>query len=154
MVHLKADNEFSPENMVTAIKTSFLKHFPDSFISISATSGSDVIVIMKLALGKNNSEYLNGIVQNDPMHTVISVTGWDKDRKPTSKMRVENSSNYGLMLKAPAGSWKSYESLKLWRNFTCAPEKVVPTLDKYFAKLKEAVKNNLDRLPEYAKNKI
>jgi hypothetical protein len=145
----------SPEDMAEQAKEVFKKVFPHSFINASVGKLGEPSVLLKIALGTDKSEFSNGIIQNDPMHTVIMIDGWNRDGSTRDKFTVENNSNSGLTVKAsPENKMYAFERIKIWRKFSGDKAKVLSGLEKYFVKVKEAIKENLDRLPEYAKDKI
>lgn len=62
-------NATSNTNLIyqNIIANSFAKHFPESYFGISKLPLSDGFCI-SFALGKDKTEWMNGIIQNDPLN--------------------------------------------------------------------------------------
>jgi hypothetical protein len=152
---IKEESEATIEDVQSAVKEAFLKVFPKSGITVQISKLGEPSLVIRYILASDSKECSNGIIQNDPMFTVIQIDAWNKDGSFKGKYKVENDSNSGFSVKAPPESRMAFERVKFWRNFTVpSKDKLITNLTKYFDKLKSGIADNLDRLPEYAKDKI
>lgn len=96
--------------------------FPDSFVSARASTslGGGFHVTLHFALGLDNSEWQNGIIQNDPAYMILFVYSDSVDL-------VQVSYN---MRKA---------GVPIIRQRKCTPEEGVKHIFNYFEKNKDAI---------------
>jgi hypothetical protein len=146
------ENKFADaEAFAKKVKETYESVFPKSYIGVSVGKLGEPSVLLKIALGQKG-EYTNGIIQNDPMHQVIQIEGWNKDGSRRDSFSASNSSK-GLMVKSSDPKY-AFESIKVWRAFKGDEKKILDGLKKYFEKLKATAKENLDKLPEYVADKV
>lgn len=124
------------ETMGLKVERLVNEKFPNSFFSteISTLGGvSRPSLIFRFALGKDSSEWKNGIVHNDPCHTIFFIHGKIIDGEYTN---LELNSNvHGYTNK----NWK-HDKLG-WRNLNknVTDESILKLLNKYFTKMEEKI---------------
>lgn len=128
---------------IEKIKIYFYSAFPDSYISISKPAISKDGLNVSIALGKDKSEFQNGIIQNDPIHTHFFIH--------------ENEGEYSLEAKIsisslkPDNSYMAMSSQKIrtrklkFTNEQKNLAKAAKKLDEYFYKIKDALTENADK---------
>lgn len=142
--------EISEKDYVNKIEETIKKYFPDSYIVVTDKGmlGGDSILI-KFAFGKDKSEWENGIIHNDNgwMHIWLHES-FTKDGKMKPMIDVESDT---------AGRINTIdrESIKTgWRNKKGTPDQILSHIDKFFAKLKQTVIANKDKMDDIVKSKI
>lgn len=127
------------------IKAKIKAIFPDSFVNAEASFRHVPTIHVWFALGKDKSEWANGISENDPAKMRITV--W-LDRLP---LKVESATG-SFNIKPPAGSNLAYGRVNVgWRNFSTDQTQVADKIGKYFVKLRDALIANIDNMtPEHA----
>ena len=143
------DVNMSAVDFMAKLDSTIRSVFPDSHIYISnRVLGNDSIHI-SFALGKDNKEWINGIIQNDPannhywMHDSIDSLGNIK-----SIITIES---------AEAGSIynKDHNRIKTgWMKKTGSPDKILDHLKKHFIKMKEVGKQNKDSIHPIVQDKF
>lgn len=80
VISLLEENESDADKLAGDIRKSIFSIFPSSYVDVKfrTTLGSPAVDIFFL-LGKDKSEWINGIEHNDPAYTRISVYGMDKE---------------------------------------------------------------------------
>ena len=145
------------KNLESAIK----KIFPKSFIQVYADTNLGSSITFKFALGKDRSEWTNGIIQNDALFHVFMI-GWNSFKEGTfikDKIVADLSVGGSLKVSPSEGSRYAFEKIKIgWRKKTATPEKMISSMADYFKKVKDVLMKNKDRLPradfELNKNKL
>lgn len=126
--------------------------FPHSFINAFAEhTGNSSDICIKTALGKDKTEFSNGIWQNDPLFGVYFIWGFKADGSYGPKIQLDSSSASVSGIKPPADSNLYYSSIKFFRKITCEPEKMLPKIKQMFKKIHDIVKENKDNFvnPEF-----
>lgn len=129
----------------------FQKHFRKSYIGSKFTTNLSSGIMIRITLGENKSEYNNGIVQNDPMFTHFSVypvnrSAVDKDGIYSGDLVMERFQGAGLRV-ISSNPMFAYETVKVqFRKTTGDTKKLLKAFENHIIKLKEAVKNNTERL--------
>lgn len=150
MIHLQSST-YTSNLMGDEIKKLFHKHFPHSYFDIDAEKES---LTVKFALGKDKTEWSHGYVENDPMYNIVYIDGF-VDGVAKDTLKTENLKKGWLFVAPKDTNNHGREKIVTWRaNFSASPEKTISNLDKFFIKLHDTVKQNLDRLPPLAKSKI
>jgi hypothetical protein len=135
---LKEEEKITLETTKTAIEKTIRKHFPNSYISITGSSlGPNESIGVDFAIGKDKSEWSNGIIQNDPAW----MTFWIHDAFDRKTGELIGT---GLTLESSTAGgyrdWKRGIKEKCgWRDIKKPSplSAIVKALDKYFGKLKE-----------------
>jgi hypothetical protein len=149
------------DEFMKALDSEIRKIFPKSFIRISASTNLGASIWLVFALGKDKSEFTNGIIENDPLLHKIMI-GWNSFAEGhfiKDKIVAELSQGGSLTVDPAPGSRYFYDRVKIgWRKKTATPEKMVKSIGDYFRKMKKVTKDNWDRVPEkdreMLKNKI
>jgi hypothetical protein len=141
------------QEMIKKLEDELKPIFPDSFMKIVYNTNLNRTIIIYFALGKDNSEYINNIRDNDPMHNIIFIGNYGPEIKTDGtlpeKINVK-SAFFGLKGHTKEG----YKKLANLRQKTDTPEKIISYLKKYFLNLKELAKENLDLIPKNIQYKI
>lgn len=130
------------------IEKAFLNNFPHSLIHIRP-SIIGYGVTFQVTLGANKDEYENRIHNNDPMHIIYHVNGFNQDGTFAEKMSIESSSGGSLTVAPEAGSYLYCSYIKTFRKLSGNKEKLVVGIQKHFAKLHETVKANADSVQQF-----
>lgn len=139
------------EKYIGGIQSSIKNLFPNSAVKVSGGSGigSDSIFIT-FTIGKDKSEWSNGISQNDPMyhsiiiHGIVGPDGNINDGKFQTDAGIAR-----LSVKPEEGSYMAFDNIKTgWRKFSLPADKIPARLDKYFKNLKKLAKDNIDRFTD------
>ncbi len=137
--------EFSPaDELAKEIENIIKKHFPNSLTFAKFSNNLYPSIRLTFALGKDKSQWSNGIIHNDPAHHVFIIEGFDKEGNLGEKIAIEGHIGSGVYTKPNASGKVTIP----FRKKTGKPELVKKHIDAYFAKLKEAAKQ-ID--PEYVK---
>jgi hypothetical protein len=150
----------SAEDFVTQIEDVIKKIFPKSFVQVRySTSLGHKSIFIQFALGKDKSEWANGIIQNDPLHHQIWIYGIKDDGTLMDKVKMEAHSGGRLILKENDESGFRSKVVKIgFRSMTGTPEKILKGIGNYFTKAKKVFKEYQDRLrdlPEdFPKDKV
>jgi len=146
---------------VDSLEKAIKKIFPKSLVIVKASKNLGSSIDFTFALGKDKSEFANGIIQNDPLLHKFTI-GWNsftEDRFIKDKIEVEAIQGGILTVMPEEGSHMAYGRVKLgFRKKTAPPEGIIKHLDNYFKKVKKILKDNMDNLTdedrELAKKKI
>lgn len=133
---LGESKEMTGPQLANEIENVVKKYFPESYVRSKFEQGlgnNQGLVSLKFAIGKDKSEWVNGIIHNDPAHASILVWGFDKDGNQKDNITMSSTtacySNYKTGVKSKCG----------WRDIKKGGtvSKVLKALDNYFAQLKE-----------------
>jgi hypothetical protein len=71
----KINENVSPEleSFMLKIESAILRHFPNSFVRVGLSTTLGKSVFIAFTLGKDKSNYSNGIPQNDPMALTFHI---------------------------------------------------------------------------------
>ena len=129
------------EEFISDLEKVIKKSFPKSSVKVGITGLSGESLLIKFSLGNGKSEYPNGIIHNDPVHThiwIFDLLPFD----PNKKYKVELGGIGGSITTKPEeDSYLAYDRVKTgWRSFSATPDKIVTKIDKYFSKVKDLLK--------------
>lgn len=146
------------EDFVKRLENSIKSVFPDSFIQVQyrPSMGSRSILV-RFALGKDKSEWANGIIQNDPLFHVMWIYGINEDGSLKDKMKMEAHSGGRLILKETDETGFRNKLVKLgFRSMTGVPDKIVKGVGNYLKKAKNIFKQYEDQLRDqgFPKDKV
>jgi hypothetical protein len=118
-------------DMAKLVETAIQKSFPNSFIKVE-TKGplGSTDVWVRFALGKDKSEWENGIIQNDPLHMIFRIEGWDDDKSGQNGAHLDPKSLKARLIQG----W--FDGVKFPSNKMSA-ETLAKKLELYFAELKK-----------------
>ena len=140
---IKEAAEVSVTDFVSSVAKEIKKIFPKSFVQVTASRlGSGIII--RFAIGKDKSEWANGIIQNDPLHTIFFIDGFDKDSNTTDKMELSGERSDILSLHTVDGNRIKIPFRKVKGNSI----KMLAGVKKQFTKIKDVVKSNLNNLKD------
>ena len=109
---------------------------------------------MYFALGKDRSEWANGIIQNDSLYHLMMI-GWNsftEDHFIKDKIEAELTVGGRLKIDPQGGSRMAFDFVKIgWRKKKDTPEKIINHIVSYFKKVKQVLMDNKDKLPEFDK---
>ena len=127
------------------MKKTFYKYFPNSYIDGGFKNNLYPSIVMRIALGKDKTEFLNGIIQNDPIFTSILVDGMNDNGVIGEKITLDGG-GLGVSVKSSVPHL-AYETVKIpLRKTTGSPDRILSTLDRAFGNLAKAVSQNADNL--------
>lgn len=140
---VKADVEtatLSNKEFAAQIEEIVRSHFPNSFVAMDirgALGSTDVC--LRFAYGKDRSEWSYGIINNDPLHTVIMFRDFDKDGmligdKVKVKMLIGGRS-IDFKSKDPERPHLARSIRHGWKNFTAKPATALTKVDQYFGNI-------------------
>jgi hypothetical protein len=110
------------------------KHFIDVATSVRPGALGGDSVFLNFVLGKDKTEWTNGISNNDPVHFSAYVTQTDKDKYVVEFVRASIG---GLK---PTEKFYAQSSIKIrTRKTTGSAEKVMVAVDRAVAKIAETV---------------
>lgn len=155
------ETKMSVSDFVSKLESTIKKIFPKSFIRVAASKNLGSSIDVTFTLGKDKSQWENGIIHNDPLHHKWMV-GWNsfvEDSFVKDKIEAEISLGGSLTVEPEEGSHMAFGRVKIgWRKKTSPPDKIIKHFENYFKKMKKVLMDNKDKLPqrykELNKNKI
>jgi hypothetical protein len=143
------------DEFIKSLEGAVRKIFPKSFVQIYASTNLGASITFKFALGKDKSEWANGIIQNDPLfHTwMIGWNSFTEGHFIKDKIEADLSVGGSLKIKPEEGSYLAFGRVKIgWRKKTATPDKIIQHFENYFKKMQQVLKSNKDKLPDEDKN--
>ncbi len=136
--------------MAEEIGKEIQKIFPKSAVLSRFSKNLTTGITVYFTLGKDKSEYANGISHNDPMHMTIFIgTGeFGEQGEIPNKLQLDISHAGVLHLDNFAKKIKFG-----WRNKKGSPEQIVKTIVDYFKKARKIYDENKDKVPEVVRDK-
>jgi hypothetical protein len=159
---MEAKGPMKVSEFISSLESAIKKSFPKSLVRVQASKNLGSSIGVTFALGKDKSEWANGIIHNDPLHHVLMI-GWNEfaeDAFLKDKITLDKPNIGGSLKVLPEeGSYMAFGRVKLgFRKKTAPPEGIVKHLGNYFKKVKGILKDNIDRLTDedriIAKKKI
>ena len=147
----EAKGDMTVDEFMSALESAIKKVFPKSFVHTRASTNLGSSIALQFALGKDKSQWTNGIIQNDPLfHSwMIGWNSFTEGKFVKDKIEAELSVGGTLKVEPDPGSFMAFGSVKIgWRKKTAPPDKLIPYFTNYFKKVKKVLMDNLDRLPE------
>lgn len=135
------------------IEKALKKEFPKSYVSAQFDTHLVPDITVRIILGKDKSEWSNGIWQNDRLAHTSIIDGFDKDGNiKGDKLGVRLVSG-GSWTIDEAPQYMAFGRLKIgWRDGKVAPNKVVKKYTDFAKKAKQIAKANVDKFkPEIQK---
>jgi hypothetical protein len=139
-------NEF-----IKLVKESYYKEFPKSKIQVALNTNLYSSIGIKCILANNESEVTNGIIENDMLHIRMSVA---RENSHLGKITQDDLLPDDLLLEVyhkyymvkPENKFHAFGSINLpFRKTKGNSKKLAQTLEKYFKKLKESLKDSLEK---------
>lgn len=131
------------------------KYFPNSYIHSEYSRNISPSIMVKIALSSSKKEAPYNILDNDPAITQFAIhlkgSVDEDDSTLTGPITVERFRGIGLAWNYPGG----FEKVKIpFRKTTGDPQKILKAFDRYFSRLRDAVKENADALNDVLPFKI
>jgi hypothetical protein len=117
------------------LEAAYLKHFPNGWITVYASRLGTTTHHVSFGILRRDA-FPNGIAENDPGYMQLVVDG--------EELRLNSVLGSSLRIKPPAGSHLAFGSLKV--PFRKSKKDPVAAAEKFFAKLRKIVEENLDNL--------
>jgi hypothetical protein len=139
------------KELATEMEKTVLKVFPKSYARASYQLNLGESISLTFALAKDKSELGNGIIHNDPAHTIFMIQdGLGRDNDIVGKLIIERILGSGFSVKPSEGSYMAMERHKVgFRKTTGDSKKILASLKKYFEKLKVELKANESNIYNY-----
>lgn len=157
----EASKIMTVDEFIKGLESVIKKSFPKSFVKVQASGNLGTSIFVTFALGKDKSEWQNGIIHNDPLHHqwMIGFNSFTENAFIKDKIEAELSVGGSLTIQPEEGSHLALGRAKIgWRKKTAPPEKLIPYFGNYFKKVKKVLVDNKENLTEYgyeiAKKKI
>ena len=149
VIRLLEENESDADKLADDIRKSILSTFPSSYVNVKfrTTLGSPAVDIFFL-LGKDKSEWINGIEHNDPAYTRISVYGIDKEGAINKPLSLNMSTGGSFFVKSTEPHL-AYGKVKVpFRKTTGDQAAILKGVKTYFDRLKKSLQDNRDKLTD------
>jgi len=147
----EAQGLMTVDEFISKLTAEIKKQFPKSFVAARASTNLGSSIHLQFALGKDKSEWSNGIIQNDALFHSWMI-GWNSFTEGhfiKDKIEAELSVGGGLKVNPDEGSYMAFGRVKIgWRKKTASPDKLITYFGNYFKKVKKVLKDNVDRLPD------
>lgn len=143
-------NFSNPEEMASELQATIKKIFPKSFVNVSYETNLGKVIYIRFTLGKDKTEWMNGIAMNDAAITNILLF-FDKESENFMDGKMSAEANQtSLSVKPPENSYLAYGRIKTgWRKKKGTPDKIFAHIEKHFNKLKTIIKDNLGNFVDY-----
>lgn len=134
-------------DLAAEIEKTIRKHFPNSFISVYFNSNIHPSISIRFTIGKDKSEWANGIIQNDPLWQVLMISsGINRNGDIVGKLSLERISGGSFAIKPEPGSHLAFGRHKVpFRKVSGDSRKIISGVDKYFSKVKSELKKSIDK---------
>lgn len=139
------------------LEAAIRKYFPKSFVRIQSSKNLGSSIFLSFAIGKDKSQWLNGIFENDPVASkfMIGFDSFADDKFIKDKILAEIISGGSLTIKPEPGSHLAFSRVKLgWRKKTATPDKIIKHFENYFKKMKKIVNDHKEDIPDDQYNLI
>lgn len=139
------------DEFIKGLESNIKKIFPKSFVKVQASGNLGTSIFVTFALGKDKSEWVSGIIHNDPLHHqwMIGFNSFAENAFIKDKIEAEISIGGSMKTKPEEGSFMAFGRAKIgWRKKTDTPEKIIVHFTNYFKKMKQVLMANKDKLPE------
>lgn len=143
-LHEASDIEQHTEETFKAqLESSFRSFFPLGYFRAHFSTGFLTSITVRFGLIGEQSDVSNNIRENDPMYHVIIVRGFSDDGVAGQKLEAESAVGGSISVNPPKNSHLAMGREKIgWRKKTDSPEKVLKHFDKYFEKMRKAMKKH------------
>jgi len=140
------------DDFVVQLDAAIRKIFPKSYVEVRASTNLGKSISVRFTLGKDKSEWTNGIIQNDVLFSSWMV-GWnsfdDEGNFIKDKIEADISTGGSLKIDPGEGSRMAFDRAKIgWRKKTAPPDKIIQHFTNYFKKAKKVLKDNKDKIPQ------
>ena len=111
----EANSNMKVDEFINKLDSIISKHFPKSFVKVQKIERLGKSIDVFFTLGKNKSEWINGIHENDPLHHRFMVA-WDsfKDNDFTKdKIQAELVVGGSLKVLPKPNSYLAFDSVKI-----------------------------------------
>jgi hypothetical protein len=136
------------EDVVNKIKLIMSSLFPKSYINARFKNNILPSIVVSFAIGKDNTEWKNGIINNDPFHEIWHIYGFDKSGNLEGDAQLDTDYAGGFRL-------KNNEYVKVpFRKKTGKIDNIIKHIQTYYHILKQSAIEHKDQLDELSKRKI
>lgn len=139
------------DEFIKGLESTVKKLFPRSYIDLRASTNLGASITFRFALGKDKSEWQNGIIQNDPLFHVwmIGYNSFTEGHFIKDKIEAELSVGGSLKVNPEERSYMALGSVKIgWRKKTAPPDKLIQYYGNYFKKVKKVLKDNKNNMTD------
>jgi hypothetical protein len=125
--------------MVENIKETITNIFPNSYVHVKYDTNICPSIVVRFALGKDKSEWKNGIIENDNGYTIICIFDFDKEGNIPDTGLTMNSNVHGY--RKDLGKLGYTHRKCGWRNAKkgISPYKMLKSIEKYFLTMQESL---------------
>lgn len=143
------------EKLASEIKQGITKIFPDSYVNVGFSANISPCVKIQFALGKDKSEWANGIFQNDPAKSAIFIHGFNRDGSVKNlNMDGSYAGSFHVKSKNPHYAFDVVKVPCRFPKSTVTPEQALKLTVGWFEKLKKSLQANRDNLTDADKKRI
>lgn len=140
--------EQNAQTMEKDIEKIIKKYFPKSYVDVYFSKNLLPHITIVFAIGQKK-DWSNGIFENDPMSTKMMITGGFNDDGTLSGDPMEFEKIMGKLYLKSTDKFYAYDSVKLpVRKKKGDYNSILKAVDSSFAKMKQLVKSNLDKLDD------
>jgi hypothetical protein len=148
LLEAKFNEELTPAHeLAKEIEAAILKIFPLSFVSASYSTNLKSSISIYFALGRDKSEWANGIVQNDPAYSIFKVWGIGENSTLTDNLELKMLTGGNIYTLPPEGSHLAMGRHKVsFRKSKGNRDKILKGVNTYFKRLKDELKKVGDNI--------
>lgn len=139
------------DDFVNKLDSIIRKHFPKSHVNVQVSKNLGKEIDVFFTLGKNKSEWVNKIAENDPLYHrfMLAWNAFEDNEFTKDKFEAELSVGGSLKVLPGPKSYMAFDRVKIgWRKKTGTPEAILKHFDNYFNKMKKVLKDNFDNMTE------
>lgn len=150
LASVEAQVNTEAEEFAKKLEDSIKSIFPNSFVQVRYNTGlGSHSIFIRFAVGKDKSEWPNGIINNDPLHHHLWVYGVNKDGSLQDVMQTDISIGGSIILKGTDETGFRSPIVKIgFRKMKGSSDKIIQGLTKYFQKAKAVLKQYKDQVRE------
>lgn len=148
MFKVNESSQITVESFLKEMETAIKKSFPNSYININASTNLGSSIHLTFALGKDRSEWENGIIENDVLfhRFMIGYNSFTEGTFIKDKIEAEAIVGGSLTVEPPNSMYALGRVKTGWRKKTATPEKMVKAFENYFKKVKQVLKDNVKNM--------
>jgi len=135
------------DKLASDIESAITSIFPDSYVSVRYGNNIAPAITIAFALGKNRLEWSNGIIHNDPAHTLFLIYGMEKDG--SIKKPLEPKYSMGGITVKSTNPYMVYGTVKVpFRQTKGDANAMLKLIKTYFERLKKLLQENRDKMTD------
>jgi hypothetical protein len=145
--------EMTATQLAEEMEKTVQKIFPKSYAKANYGVNLGPSITLRFTLGKDNKEYSNGILQNDPAHHILMIQdGLGREGNIVGKLSMEMVQG-GYFHTNPDPVKDKYMAMGShkvgYRKVSGDSKKIITGVKKYFEKLKKELKANEKNIYNY-----